>query len=858
VILDTHALIHRAYHALPNFTSSAGEPTGALFGLSTMLLRVIKELSPDYMVAAYDLPEPTFRHKVYKEYKIHRKPIDDALKTQLERSKDLIEAFGIQAMFSSGFEADDVIGTLVEQTKLNLPVGGLTTIIVSGDADIFQLVDGKRVLVYTMRRSMEDTVMYDEKKVVERFGFSPTLLADYKGLRGDPSDNIKGVPGIGEKTATELIVSYGTLEKLYKAIESKNTKLKIKERILGLLNEHKKDAIFSKELATIRRDAPIKIDFEKAHFKLNVEALDKFFKEVGFTRLRQRISGLVENKNENKDDVEQENENILNAEKLQDKFWEDVDVGHEVYMQSNDRVFLMLGKKNIWRFENSFFGIARKDWNDFLQTHTLVSDSIKEIYKTLKNTKIELPKKYFDCGVAGWLLDSTLKSPTTISLAERFLDKYPSSADESISLLPQIHKFLKDGLNKQGLSRVFEEIEMPLVTILADMEMRGIGVDTYTLMKFKKELTQEMNIIEKRIYKYADHEINLNSPSQMGELLFEKLNIGAGKRKKTKTGKFSTKESELEKLKGEHSIIDDILEYRERKKLESTYVEPLMQYAQLDGRVHTTFNQTGTVTGRLSSEAPNMQNIPIRSELGAKLREAFVAANGFSFVSFDYSQIELRILASFAKDKKMIKAFKDGRDIHTATASQLYDVPQDKVTKTMRSAAKAINFGIIYGMGVRQLALNTKMSTDEAVSFYSEYFKDFPAISSYIEHIKESVKKTGYVETLFGRKRFFDLKNITADYMEAEMERMAVNAVIQGTDADITKKATIVVQNNFSDEKIYPLLQVHDELLYEISDDIIKTVVPCIQECMEQVVSLDVPLVVGVKFGKRLGSMTGK
>src|SRR3989344_2221673 len=813
VLLDTHALIHRAYHALPKFVSkNTGEPTGALYGLSTMLLKVIRELKPDYIVAAFDRAEPTFRHDAYDGYKAQRPEAEKDLVRQLIRAHDIVGAFGIPILDAVGFEADDVLGTIIEALRRNPPAGGLKTIIVSGDMDTLQLVEGEKVVVFTLRKGIDNTLIYDEKKVEERFGFGPTFITDFKGLKGDPSDNIMGVRGIGEKTATDIIKQFGTIENLYKKLESGNAAGKLKDKTIQLLKEHKKDAFFSKTLAIIRKDAPVKFALPAKQFDLNSKTLTKIFTELGFTSLTARIN------NGNNRVVRQEKKIAKEKEKA-------------AKIPAN-AVFFPAD-------EASLEAVPIKKWLEISENKTLVSPDGKTVIKFLKRRGLPEPKIFFDLSVAACVAESTAK-----------ISEPPDIAD-----LPEIYEKLQKLAKERGVEKVLYEIEFPIIPILAEMEYRGISIDRKFLEKFKKETKQKLGGLQDKIFKSAGRDFNINSPAQLGDIL-ESLNLFEGKIKKTKTGKISTKESELLKLRGKSPLVDLILEFRELNKILTTYVNPILEFSFKNKKIRTTLKQTGTVTGRLSSEEPNLQNIPIRSDFGVTIRDAFAASAGFTFAAFDYSQIELRILAAAAKDAKMIEAFKKGVDIHKFTAANINNIPMEKVTPQMRSRAKTINFGIVYGMGVRQLAQSTGMNLAEAQKFYREYFNDFPEIKKYIEHLKNETKKTGYAETLLGRKRFFDLEAIRGNgFLESQMERMAVNAVIQGTDADIVKLAMVAVHKELDSRKIRPILQVHDELLYEVADDIIKEAVPRIRFIMESVYKLAVPLSVDVKIGKRWGSL---
>ena len=487
----------------------------------------------------------------------------------------------------------------------------------------------------------------------------------------------------------------------------------------------------------------------------------------------------------------------------------------------------------------SLEAISKKEWLEISKNRILISPDVKAVTKFLKKRGLPEPQNFFDLSVAAWVVESTAKISEPLDIAD----------------LPEAYEKLRKLVRERGVEKVLYEIEFPIIPILAEMEHRGISIDRKFLEKFKKETKQKLGDLQDKIFKSAGREFNINSPAQLGNIL-ESLNLFNGKIRKTKTGKISTKESELVKLRGKSPLVDLILEFRELNKLLNTYIDPILELSLKDGKIHTTLKQTGTVTGRLSSEEPNLQNVPIRSDFGAKIRNAFVASAGFTFAAFDYSQIELRILAAASKDAKMIEAFKKGVDIHKFTAANINNLPMEKVTDKMRSRAKTINFGIVYGMGIRQLAQSTGMNPAEAQKFYREYFNDFPEIKKYIEHLKNETKKTGYAETLLGRKRFFDLEAIRGNgFLEAQMERMAVNAVIQGTDADIVKLAMAAVHKELDPQKIRPILQIHDELLYEVADDTIKEAVPRVRGIMENAYKLAVPLSVDVKIGKSWGSL---
>lgn len=780
VLLDAHAIIHRGYHALPDFYSSeTGEPTGALFGVVSMVLNIADTLKPDYMIACFDLPKPTHRHDVFTEYKVGREGPDPELVAQLERARDVFTALNIPIYDKPGFEADDIIGTIVEQTKIKQ---NIELIIASGDMDTLQLVEPSRVQVYTMRKGMKDTILYDEDAVTERFGFGSDLIPDFKGLRGDPSDNIPGIPGVGEKTATTLITIFGDMDAIYAALENESPKFKeqkITSRIQNLLREHKDDAYFSRELATIRRDAPISFTVPKARWEESVDiavAL-KLFRELGFKTLSERIKVRFAG-----DDLE-----FVDSEKDDE---DKADVAEDF-----DPVLIRETAIALWVLNSDHTNASFEDILRYADTH-----------------KFEEARKY-----------------------------------------------IFDELKKQNLLSVFETIEQPLIPVVLKMEEVGVGLNTKYLKKLSTDYHAQLDKLTARIYGHAGHEFNINSPQQLATVLFDELGlVGKGK---TATGKRSTRESELQKLIDDHTIVADILAYRELSKLLSTYIDNLpAMISPADGRLHPTFLQNGAATGRMASQNPGVQNIPIRSDLGAAIRFAFVPAEGYTLAALDYSQIELRAAAFLSGDKKMIDVFKAGGDIHGAVAKEVFGTDD----KNARRKAKIINFGILYGMGVNALAKATETSQKEAKQFLKEYKERFPQLHEYMEGVVLDAHKNGYTETLFGRRRYFSGLGSHLPYVRAEAERMAGNAPIQGTaTADIIKLAMIKVDKWIKKEKLEDevrlVLQVHDELVYEVAEDKAVELAQRIETEMESVVPLTqtngVPLKVDAKIGENWGDM---
>ncbi|MEK7085267.1 MAG: DNA polymerase I [Patescibacteria group bacterium] len=862
VLLDTHAILHRAYHALPSF-SSKGEPTGALYGLAAFLLKIIRELNPDYLIAASDLPEPTFRHVAYEKYKIQRPETDSDLASQIARAYDLLKAFSIPVYEHKGFEADDIIGTIAQKTAKEK---NLAVIIASGDLDTLQLVEGKRVRVYTLKGGLSDTILYDEEKVKERYGFGPALLPDFKGLRGDPSDNIVGVPGIGEKTASALIQKFGRIEDIYKILK-KNKKVMaeagIKERAVKILEEHEEDAKFSKTLAQIRVDAPISFSLEGARFTtgFDKEKAEEMLKELGFLSLIARLPAIASlpSKVLTEEGVEggereeigtkfQKNSDFLEGES--DIWW--------CASKEGDGVWVVGRTGKIAAFETDE---EKKRARELLQKnirHRFCG--AKKVFHLLSlDTSVKIAS---DLKVAAWLTSPQLQNPSVVNLVHAFLpEERLSDPPElgALSLLPKIEAKINREVEEKKLDRVLKEIELPLIPALFEMEKRGITVDKKLLKKLSKDFAKRLGNLEENIWKHAGTSFNPASPKQLAEVLFVRLGLSAPGLKKTATGARSTRESELLKLKNLHPIVGEILAFRELAKLKSTYVDALPQLADREGRVHTTYDQTGTVTGRLSSSEPNLQNIPLRSEFGRAVRAAFLASPGFELISFDYSQIELRIAAILSGDKKMQRAFREGRDIHRETASEIFNVPPSEVSDAMRRRAKTINFGILYGMGASALSQSLEISRGEAEKFLEEYFRDFSGVREYLERTKREAAERGFVETAYGRRRYLPEIYSKAEFIRKEAERMAVNAPIQGTAADIVKLAMIrahdFIRARLPSGSAYLLLQIHDELLFEVKKDAVERVLPSVKDILEHVFSSPVPLTVDVKRGPNWAEM---
>lgn len=781
VLLDAHAILHRAFHALPDFTSPDGAPTGALYGVVTMVLKIIEDFKPEYIAACYDLPEPTYRHTAYAAYKGTRQKTDPTLITQIIKSREIFATFGIPVYEAPGFEADDVLGTIASVTK-STPT--LKVIIASGDMDTLQCVDKKRVQVYTLKKGIKDTILYDETAVKDRFGFPPSQVPDYKGLRGDTSDNIPGIVGIGEKTATDLLTKFGDLDSIYKKLK-KNEKSfidgGIKPRIVELLKNGEEEARFSMMLATIREDAPVNFTLEESQWRSHADpdAILRLFGELGFRSLSARVKTLF----------------------------------------------------------------------DFVSAETVAVRGSGTSDADVKRA-----------GILLWLLESERTNASYDDIVEYGRTFFETTDFQAVALK------LEERVEKEGLLSLFTTIERPLMHVLEHMHQNGILLDTAYLASLSKTMHAELETLEVGIFTNAGDAFNINSPKQMGDVLFDRLGLKPKNQKKTAGGQRSTKESELEKLKDEHPIIPLILRYRELQKLVSTYIDNLPAFVAKDGRVHTTFIQAGASTGRMATEKPGLQNIPIRTKESRAIRQAFVAAPGYQIVSIDYSQIELRIAAVLAHDLSMIDIFRRGEDVHTGVAVRVFKVNAQDVTSEMRRKAKIINFGILYGMGVNALRgnLGEGTSREEAQEFLTAYFQTFTRLADYLEETREYARQHGYTETLFGRRRQFPGITSSAPFLRAAAERMAINAPVQGTAADVMRLAMNKVYEYLEaaqkTDDIRMLLQVHDELVFEIKETILATEIPTLVALMEDVMSdketYEVPLQVDVATGPNWGELS--
>jgi DNA polymerase-1 len=900
VLVDGNAIVHRAYHALPPLTTKKGELVNAVYGFASLLLKVINDLKPDYILATFDLKAPTFRHEEYKEYKATRVKAPDELYAQFDRVKEVVRAFNIPIYEHAGFEADDVIGTMAAQAEK--ADKNLENIIVTGDLDTLQLVD-KKTQVYALRRGMSDTMIYNEAAVAEKYGLKPEQMVDYKGLRGDPSDNIPGVKGIGEKTAVELLKKYGSIENIYKNLSE------IKGAVHDKLKRDKAQAILSKRLATIVRNVPVKLDLLQAMtHEFDKEKIVKLFQELNFFSLINRLPEAADSSQSTirKQEIAEVSDFKfeLIAENKLDEFVK--------LLNEQKEIAIYLRTTGDKYYNSNLTGIAfcwktgRCGYIEFVEIKYQLSKiksilenevvvkigyDLKYIYQVLQKYNINLQGELYDTMLAAYVLNpgekiefkklvlenlggeiegkaKTGQLGLAIETAESVAQKICQAADYIWKLKniysEKIEKISNEQLQElnsslgslaSSIESVFETIETPLIKILAGMETVGIKLNTIIFKGISEKITDTIEKLEKNIHKQAGMNFNINSPRQLAEVLFERIKLPTVEIKKGKTG-YSTAAGELAKLKKEHKIVEKIEEYRELFKLKTTYLDTLPEMVDKNKRIHTTFNQAVTATGRLSSSDPNLQNIPIKTDLGQLMRTAFVAEKGYKLISADYSQIDLRVVAHVSGDKKMIETFFRGEDVHRVTAAEINKVALSQVTEKMRSAAKALNFGVIYGMSVFGFSEAAGIERDEAKKFIDEYMNKFSGIAQYMRNIKEFAKKNGYVETELGRRRYIPEINSPNFQVQNAGERMAINMPIQGMAADIVKLAMIKIsreyKNNFD---IHMLLQVHDEIILEVKEEIAEEVAKKIKIIMENIYKLKVPLIVNVNTGDNWGEI---
>ena len=883
IVVDGNSIVNRAFYGIMGsrmLQTADGTYTNAVYGFLAILFKELEDVKPDHIAVAFDLKAPTERHKMYEGYKAQRKGMPEELASQMPILKSVLQAMNITIIEKEGYEADDILGTLSRKGEKE----GLEVILLTGDRDSFQLATDKTIIhLPRTKAGKTETEIFDKDKIREVYNLEPRQMIEVKGLQGDASDNIPGVPGIGEKTALSLIQEYGDIDTLYKRIDEGTDDLKGKQR--EKIIEGKDLAYLSKTLGTINLETPIEYSIDDLSLKeWNKSEVLRIFKELRFNRYIERFgldkeAGLEIPKEEKikvefdkKELSKDEFDNLLKKAKEDKIFYFAIDT-----KEDNNSII----KKKIaciaiyYEKENTVYSYLIEDINqikEILEDKEIlkVSYDLKEVWILALEEGIYPQNMMFDIRIAGYLLNSTTNLYSIEDLMKGYLGidieikeekqtqmtLFDTATEEKVSdaiynkayCIGKLKGILEEELKKNEMLELFNTIEMPVQEVLADMQYRGIYIDKDELISYGNELKEKIDELTKSIYSLAGEEFNINSPKQLGEILFEKLKLPVIK--KTKSG-YSTDVDTLEKLQSDHEIIEKILEYRTLAKLNSTYIEGLLPFINIDGRIHSCFHQTVTATGRLSSSDPNLQNIPTRIEIGKKLRKVFKPKDGYVFIDSDYSQIELRVLAAVSNDETMIKGFKEGLDIHSHTASVVFNVPMEQMTKELRSKAKAVNFGIVYGISDFGLAGQIHTSRKQAKEYIDSYLEKYSGIKNFMYDVVEEAKKKGYIDTLYHRRRYIPELS-SKNYMVRKFgERVAMNTPIQGTAADIMKIAMINVykalKNNNLKSKV--LVQVHDELLIEAAEDEVEIVKKLLVENMESAANLAVPLKAEVEIG---------
>ncbi|MBU3189775.1 DNA polymerase I [Clostridium bowmanii] len=859
LILDGHSLMYRAFYALPALTNSDGIYTNAVYGFTSMLLKMKEEFKPDYIVTTFDRKTPTFRHEEYKDYKAGRKKMPDELIGQFSIVRELLDKMAIDIFELDGFEADDLIGTLSVIGEKE----GLEVFIVTGDRDALQLATDN-VKVVINKKGMSEKEIYDRNRIIEDFGVTPTEFIDVKGLMGDASDNIPGVPGVGEKTAYKLIKEYKSIENVLMNIDKISGK-----KLVENLTTYSEQAIFSKKLATIITAVPMEIDLDSIKSKENydVRAVKDLFYKLQFKSL---ISKIPDDEDSIEEIFSAEFTVIDNLPALKELMLDIKDTVFIIFDIINTNVFSKISVENIYlSYKEKNYCIKVSDlFNEdeektisylkpMLENNDLkkVSHSVKNAYTALNKKGIVLQGIKFDTELAAYLISSAQSEYSLETLIDAFLRiSITGEGDEKeinkVALLKNLYGILEKKIEEYKMEQLLYEVEQPLTEAISYMEAEGFTIDKDRLTEIGKKFAIEIDEMETAIYELAGEKFNIKSPKQLGKILFEKLDLPVIK--KTKTG-YSTNAEVLEALADKHPIIAEVTRYRGLTKIFSTYIEGLQAAIDTDCRIHSSFTQTVTTTGRLSSTEPNLQNIPIKNEMGRAIRKVFIPHNDQCVIlSADYSQIELRVLAHISGDENLIQAFIDHSDIHTKTASEVFKVPIEEVTKLMRSNAKAVNFGIVYGIGEFSLAKDINVSRKEAKIYIDTYFDRYPKVRKYMEDIVVEAEKDNYVTTIFNRRRAIPEINSSNKIVQSFGKRLAMNTPIQGSAADIIKLAMVNVFDKLKQKglKSTLILQVHDELILNVYKDEVKQVEALVKEHMENVIKLSVPLEVEISIGE--------
>lgn len=860
LVLDGNSILNRSYYGIRVLSNKNGQTTNAIYGFLITMQKLLSEVRPDAVAVAFDLPVPTFRHKMYSDYKSNRKKMPEELAQQIPILKELLIAMGYKLVSKEGYEADDILGTFASYCEKN----GHKCVIATGDTDSLQLVsENVTVRIAKTKMGKPEAVIYDMKRVKNEFDVLPKKLVDIKALKGDKSDNIPGIPGIGEKTAGSIISKYGTLEELYETLENCNNlkNIDLKEKTISKLVQNKDLAFLSRKLGEICRDVPIDTDIENYIPKaMNVRKVKRIMTDLEFFSLMEKM------------DLNDENEEILSVKV---KFANDFPEIINKIKKSKRVVFLPKVNEN---FElealafvvdkDIYFADCKKEgFSEFFKEFCFmdiekISYNMKIFYRAILKKGIEFLGEKFDVMLAAYILNPSsndygiqrIANENDVVEPEIIGENFDISDDDkellkNLYFLNSVFSKLKEDIEKNNASELLNDIEEPLSEVLADMENTGFEIDGVGLKDYSEVLDVEIKKIKKNIFDLAGFEFNINSPKQLGFILFENLKIPGGK--KSKTG-YLTNARILEELRDDYKIIDEILSYRALSKIKSTYCDSLVKLISKDGRVYSSFNQTETKTGRISSTEPNLQNIPVRTEIGRNFRKFFKAKKGSVLIDADYSQIELRVLVHLSQDEHMINALKNDEDVHSLTASQILNVPISMVTPEMRFKAKAVNFGIIYGMGAFSLAKDLKISRIEAQKYIDRYFAHYEGISEYLKYIVDFAYKNGYVETMFNRRRYLPEINSSNYNLRMFGERVAKNMPIQGTAADIIKIAMVNIYKSLKNKKLKSkiILQVHDELIIESPMEEAKMATEILKSEMEKAIKLSVPLKVNIAVGE--------
>nr|WP_294672705.1 DNA polymerase I [uncultured Ruminococcus sp.] len=836
LVVDGNSILNRAFYGIRLLTTKDGQFTNAIYGFLTMLLKIQEDVTPDAVAIAFDLKAPTFRHKAYDGYKSNRKGMPEELHQQLQPLKDLLTLLGYTIITKEGYEADDILGTLSHTCKVN----GDECVLATGDRDSLQLINDKvTVRLASTKGGKANAILYDEKKIMDDYGVTPRQLIEIKAIQGDSSDCIPGVPGIGPKGAGDLIQRFNNLDYIYENLDT----IDIKDGMRKKLRENKDSAYMSRMLGEIKLDIPIDTDIN--HYLVNCTQPDEASRMMAKLELFSLIDKFKLKEVESAEETPKEKKKYS----LNEKNTIDL-LGKELYIYSNSKSkgdidYLYIIEENEIIKTTDVDTVLKSENKKYVY-------SSKELFAYADKKGFEIKNLVFDVTLASYLLNPNSSSYDIDKLnGEYEVETYDGEDEFLCNIAPMIDlcNILEKKIEQCNQKKLLNEIEIPLSNVLARMENLGFAVDKQGIEDFGKMLKENIENLKSEIYNSVGREFNINSPKQLGVALFEDLALPC--KKKTKSG-YSTSADVLESLKNQHPVVSMVLQYRTLSKLNSTYCEGLLKVIGDDGRIHSSFNQTETRTGRISSTEPNLQNIPVRTELGREMRKFFTAREGWVLVDADYSQIELRVLADISGDKNMIDAFKNNQDIHAITASQVFNMPLDFVTGEMRSRAKAVNFGIVYGIGAYSLAKDIGVTNKEAKNYIESYLKHYSGIDKYMHDVVEKAKDTGYVETVFGRRRYLPELSASNGMTRAFGERVARNAPIQGTAADIIKIAMIKVDKRLTEENLEArlVLQVHDELIVECPSHESMRVAMILQEEMEKAVSLSVPLVADSAVGK--------